>query len=164
MVMALLAIIFFTTVSLLYNRSMWNQAENLDNVAKVMQATHVAHSKLDEIDAKLLSQQVAYAHHQPGNIPPTVQQAFSPTWNAISSSYEGTANVDLPYAGYNFNITYNFVYCDSTGSSGGISQTYDDTEIYRFIKMTVTVASTPGMSHPVAVYRVYTKTNFYLDY
>jgi len=155
MIMALFAIVFFTTVSLIYNRSMWTQAESLDNVSKIIQATHLAHSRLDEIDAQLLSQQVAFAERQESNTPPTVEQAFT-----------GAHNVDLPYAGYNFNITYAFEYCDSLGSSSGISQTYDSylAPFYKFIKMTVTVASTPGMSHPVAVYRVYTKTNFYLDY
>ncbi len=159
MVLALMAIIFFTSVSLVYNRSMWNQAESLDNVAKIIQATHLAHSKLDQIDAQLLSQQVAFAQRQPGNIPPTVQQRYNP-------SLPGTDVVTnhLDYSGYTFNLYYDFDYCDSTGSILGVSQTYADSVHYKFFKMTVTVASTPGMSHPVSVSRVYTKTNFYLDY
>jgi starvation-inducible outer membrane lipoprotein len=153
MVLALFAIIFFTSVSLVYNRSMWNQAENLDNVAKIIQATHLAHSKLDQIDAELLSQQVAFAKRQIANTPPTVEQ-----------HYTGTVQENLTYSGYVFNLTYDHDYCDSLGSTVGVSQAYVDTTVYKFIKMTVTVASTPGMSHPVAVSRVYTKTNFYFDY
>jgi hypothetical protein len=153
MVLALFAIILFTTVSLVYNRSMWNQAESLDNVAKIIQATHLAHSRLDEVDAELLSHRVAFTKRQTGNTPPTVEQ-----------HYTGTQNVPLLYSGYTFNITYDHDYCDSLGGTSGISQTYADTTDYKFIKMTVTVASTPGMSHPVTVSRIYTKTNFYLDY
>ena len=153
MVLALMAIVFFTTVSLVYNRSMWTQAENLDNVAKIIQATQLAHSKLDQIDAELLSQQVAFAQRQPSNTPPTVQQHFT-----------GTVHDSLDYADYVFNLTYNFAYCDSTGGTTGVSQVYSDSTYYKFIKMTITVASTPGMSHPVVLSRVYTKTNFYLDY
>lgn len=159
MVLALMAIVFFTSVSLVYNRSMWNQAESLDNVAKIIQATHLAHSKLDQIDAQLLSNQIAFAKRQTNNIPPTVQQRYNP-------SIPGTNLVTnvLDYAGYTFNLYYDFDYCDSTGSTTGISQVYSDTLEYKFFKMTVTVASTPGMSHPVSIWRVYTKTNFYLDY
>jgi hypothetical protein len=153
MVLALFAIIFFTTVSLVYNRSMWNQAENLDNVAKIVQATNLAHSRLDEVDARLLSQQVAFAERQLNNTPPTVAQYFT-----------GTAIAGLAYSGYTFTVTYRHEYCDSLGGTTGISQTYDANANYKFIKMTVTIASTPGMSHPVVVSRVYTKTNFYLDY
>jgi hypothetical protein len=150
MIMALFAIVFFTTVSLIYNRSMWYQAENLDNVGKVIQATQLAHSKLDQIDAELLSQQLAFSEQQLNNTPPTVQQA-----------YDGvtTTNV-LDYAGYTFTATYNFDYCDSLGLNP--SDTYNPAA--KFIKVTVTIASTPGMSHQVAISRVYTKTNFYLDY
>lgn len=157
MVLALMAIVFFTSVSLVYNRSMWNQAESLDNVAKIIQATHLAHSKLDQIDAQLLSNQVAFAEEGMGK--PTVQQQFNPDHPNVTV----VQNV-LDYSGYTFNLSYDFDYCDSTGSTSGISQTYSDTLINKWIKMTVTVASTPGMSHPVAVWRVYTKTNFYFDY
>jgi hypothetical protein len=76
MVLAMFAIVFFTSVSLVYNRSMWNQAENLDNVAKVIQATQLAHSKLDEIDAQLLSQQVSFAERQANDTPPNRRAAF----------------------------------------------------------------------------------------
>jgi hypothetical protein len=153
MVLALFAIVFFTTVSLVYNRSMWTQAENLDNVAKIVQATQLAHSKLDQIDAELLSQQVAFAKRQVSGTPQTVEQ-----------HYVGTHLENLTYAGYAFTYTYDFDYCDSLGGTTGVSQTYADTTDYKFIKMNVTVASTPGMSHPVHLFRVYTKTNFYFDY
>lgn len=152
MVLALFAIVFFTTVSLIYNRSMWNQAESLDNISKVIQATQLAHSKLDEVDARLLSQQVAFAQRQPSNNPPTVQQYFI-----------GSQLVDLAYAGYKFNITYLHQYCDSLGTPW-VNQAYDENTDYKHLKMTVNVASTPGMSHPVAISRIYVKTNMYLDY
>lgn len=152
MIMALFAIVFFTTVSLMYNGAMWHQAESLDNIGKVIQATQLAHSKLDEVDARLLSQQVAFARRQPFNSPPTVAQYFT-----------GTQTVNLPYAGYTFRISYLHQYCDSLGTPWA-NQAYYDTLDYKYIKMTVNVASTPGMSHPVALDRIYVKTNMYLDY
>lgn len=153
MILAMFAIVFFTTVSLVYNRSMWNQAENLDNVAQIIQATQLAHSRLDEIDAQLLSRQVAFSKRQPGGDPLTVEQNFT-----------GTHAVNLTYSQYLFNLTYTHEFCDSLGNTAGISQVYSDTLDYKFIKMTVNVASTPGMTHPVILSRVYTKTNFYFDY
>jgi hypothetical protein len=148
MLLALAAIVFFTTVALVYNRSMWNQAESLDNAAKVIQATQLAHSKLDEIDARLLAQQITFANAS--YIPQTVREA-----------YDGrTVTNTLSYADYVFTATYNHDYCDSLGRHP--NETYNPNA--KFIKMTVTIASTPGMSHPVVLSRMYTKTNFYLDY
>jgi len=152
MVLALLAVVLFTTVSMVYNRSMWSGAEALDNISKVVQATQLAHSKLDEVDAKLLSRQVAFSKRQTNNTPPTVAQAFT-----------GTTLVNLPYSGYTFRITYDHKYCDSLGVNWA-NQAYSDTTNYKHIKMTLTVASTPGMSHPVVLSRIYVKTNMYRDY
>jgi len=155
MVLALMAIVFFTSVSLVYNRSMWNQAESLDNVSKIIQASQLAHSKLDQIDAELMAQQISFAERFPSNIPPTVQQKFNPS----IPSTDTFTNV-LSYSGYTFRLSYDFDYCDSLGTN--LSNVYNpDT---KYFKMTITVASTPGMSHPVVLSRVYTKTNFYLDY
>lgn len=148
MLLALFAIVFFTTVSLIYNRSMWNQVENLDNVAKVIQATQLAHSKLDEIDARLLAQQIVFADG--AETPPTVREAY----NGITQTH------DLTYAGYVFTVNFNHDYCDSLGLNP--SETYNPNAT--FIKVTARVFSTPGMFHDVTVSRVYTKTNFYLDY
>ncbi len=150
MVLALFAIVMFTTISLVYNRSMWNQAENLDNIAKVIQATQVAHSKLDEIDARLLSQMLSFSENQSSGTPLTVRQAYDNV----------TETIDLTYAGYVFTVSYNHEYCDSLGLNP--NETYNPDA--KFIKVTATVASNPGMSHPVFISRVYTKTNFYLDY
>ncbi len=137
MVLALFAVMMFTTIILVYNRSMWSQAELLDNGAKVIQATQLAHSRLDEIDAKLFSQLVAF--------------------NNVVNVFSGSQTVNLAYTGYTFSLDYDFKYCDSLGVNLG-NQSYDDSP--NFYKMTVTVSAN-GMPHPVSVTRLYNKTDLY---
>lgn len=153
MLWALMAVVFFTTVSLVYNQSMWTQAESLETVAQSIQATQIAHSRLDEIDARLFSQQVSFALRDPDNVIKTVEQAFT-------TALKGGATT-LAYSGYTFNVAYNFDYCDSTGDASSTSQSYNPSAY--FIKMTVTIASTPGMKHPLSLTRVYARTNLYWD-
>jgi len=148
MLLALFAIVFFTSISLVYNRSMWNQAENLDNVAKIIQATHLAHSQLDEIDARLFSKAIKFS------------EVGRPLANGNNSTYMGTKPVVLTYAGYKFIMSYLRTECDSLGNNPNNSIPYSANNL--FFKMTVTIASTPGMSHPVSVYRIYTKTNLHI--
>jgi len=138
MVMALFAIVFFTTISLVYNRSMWSQTEVLDNGAKVIQAAQLVHSKLDEIDAKLMSHKVAF--------------------NAVGTTFTGTQAVSLAYTGYNFSITYKFLYCDSMGVSLS-NQTYNANPT--FYSMTVTATSDKGLKHAVSETRIFAHTGLY---
>lgn len=152
MLWALIAVVFFTTISLVYNHSMWDQAGSLENAAQLIQATQLAHSRLDEIDARLFSHQVAFAKRDPDDVIKTVEQAFT-------TALKG-GNTTLPYSGYTFNVSYTFRYCDSLGVDLA-SQTYNPSAY--FYKMTVTVASTPGMQHPVALTRSFARTNLYWD-
>ncbi len=138
MVMALFAIVFFTTIALVYSRSMWDTAEALDDGSKVIQATHLAHSKLDEIDAKLFSHQIAF--------------------NAVINNFTGTQTVDQAYTGYKYFVTYSFKYCDSLGVNLG-SQAYQANPF--FYKMTITVAADHGMKVPVVVTRLFNKIDLY---
>ncbi len=132
MVLALLAVVLFTTISLVYNRGMWSQAETLDNAAKAVQATQLAHSRLDEIDAKLFSKQIAFSN--------------------IRTLYTGTSTVNLSYAGYKFTVTYTPNYCDSLGV---VTTVPNDL----FVKVQMTVRATSGMKAPIRISRIYTKTN-----
>jgi hypothetical protein len=144
MVLALMAIVFFTTVSLVYNRSMWTQAENLDNVAKVMQATQLAHSKLDEIDAKLFA-----------------GKYFNPKFkfSDVKTTFTGSNILcNLAFSGYKFKLSYAFAFCDTFGLEYADQASPPSVNTF---KMTTTISSTPGMSHTVAVSRIYTKISLY---
>lgn len=132
MLLALLAIVFFTTVALVSNRSMWSQAASLDNAAKVIQATQLAHSRLDQIDARLFSKQLAFA--------------------SIKTTYNTTQNVVLTHPGYKFTVTYLTVDCDSLGTPVTPANNL-------FVKVSVSVAASGGMRYPVKITRLYTKTN-----
>jgi hypothetical protein len=152
MLWGLMAVVFFTTVSMVYNRSMWTQAESLETAGQLIQATQLAHSRLDEIDARLFSKQVSFALRDPDNVVPTVEQAFT---TALKG---GITN--LAYSGYKFNVIYNFKYCDSLGVDL-TNQTYNSSAL--FIKMSLTIASTPGMKNPLTLSRLYARTNLYWD-
>lgn len=167
MLLALLAIVLFTTLALVYNRNMWNQAENLDNVAQIIQATQLAHSKLDQIDALLFAKKIRFAQNQTNNqgdiIPPyTIRRQFIGLDTAPAVSVKAAET--LAYSGYTFVPTYSFTYCNEFGEidSLHIDQTPANNQNALYIKMMVTIASTPGMSHPVAVSRIYTRNTFFL--
>ena len=55
MVMAMIAVVFFTTIATVYNRSMLIQQDNLNDATLVVQTTQICHSALDEIDALLFA-------------------------------------------------------------------------------------------------------------
>jgi hypothetical protein len=146
MVLALLAVVLFTTTSMVYSRSMWNQAELLDRTGKVIQATQLAHSRLDEIDAKLFSRQIAFAKE--GGLP-TIRQAFIGTDIPINLS-----------SGYSYNLSYIFEYCDSLGRGIeiGYPQTYNANA--KYVKMSVSIRKIPSMAEKVIISRIYTKTSW----
>lgn len=167
MLMALFAIVLFTTISLVYSRSMWDQAENLDNVAQIIQATQLAHSKLDEIDALLFAKKIRFAQNQTDNqgdiiTPYTIRRQFIglDTDPAVSVK----AAESLEYSGYTFVPTYSFTYCNEFGAIDSlyIDQDPANNQNALYIKMVVNIASTPGMSHPVEVSRIYTRNTFFL--
>lgn len=169
MFLALMAIILFTTISLVYNRSMWNQAENLDNVAQIIQATQLAHSRLDEIDALLFAKKLRFAMDANSGhpnyiltLPYTIRRTFIGTDPNVSTVVKPAVTLD--YAGFTFVPTYSFTYCNEFGEidSLHIDQTPANNQNALYIKMVVSIASTPGMSHPVVVSRIYTYNSFFL--
>jgi hypothetical protein len=165
MLLALFAIVFFTTVSLVYNQSMWSQAESLDKATKVIQATQLAHSRLDEIDAKLFSKQIAFAkrsyeHHHHHNHTETDYDVGPigpfPVKDTFTATLASPEVVNMGYTGDKFKLSYDFQYCDSLGNAL-TNQSYNENAL--FFKMTVVIDSTPGMKYPVKLSRIYTKTN-----
>ncbi|HNX38631.1 MAG TPA: hypothetical protein PL124_12390 [Candidatus Cloacimonadota bacterium] len=134
MVMALMAVVFFTTISLMYNQAMWTQADNLNDATLVVQASQIGHMVLDEVDAKLFSKQLAFAN--------------------ISSSYNFTRNTFYPHLKVTFNIKSVAADCDSLGNN--LPQPVTN-NIYK--RVTVTISGPQGLRHPVTMRRLYTKTN-----
>jgi len=134
MVLAMLAVMFFTTISLLYNRTMWTQLDNLNDATLLVQATQIAHSVLDEVDAKLFAKQLAFAN--------------------ITTSYNFTRTTAMPHLGVTFNITANAADCDSLGNN---LTTPITNNIYKRVR--VTISGPRGLRYPVTLRRLYTKTN-----
>jgi uncharacterized membrane protein affecting hemolysin expression len=60
MVLALFAVVLFTSISLSYNQALWTQTDYLNNATLVVQANYICHSVLDEIDAKLFSKSYSF--------------------------------------------------------------------------------------------------------
>ncbi len=138
MVLALFAVVFFTSIAMVYNRSMWDQAELLENASKYVQASHLAHSVLDEIDAKLFSKQLAF--------------------NNVKTSYNNVVRtMNLQHTGGTWTLNITAVDCDSLGVP---LQTAVANNIYVLISTAVNTSS--GLKHPVTMKRVYTKTHLNL--
>jgi len=135
MVLAMLAVVLFTTMALVFNRGMWGQAAVLDTTNKMVQAIQLAHTSLDEIDAKLFSKQVAFSN--------------------IKTTFTGYRNVTLSYVGYTYKVTYTPADCDSLGNVVTPANNI-------WVKVSVKVEYLPGgMKTPINLTRIFTKTNLY---
>ena len=134
MLLALIAVVFFTTIALIYNQAMWHQADNLYDAALVVQSSQICHMVLDEVDAKLFSKQLAFAN--------------------IITNYNTTVNRSYPHLGETFTITTVAVDCDSLGNNLTTPVTNN---IYKRVQ--VTVSGPAALRRPVSLRRIYTKTN-----
>lgn len=134
MVLVMFAVVFFTSIALIYNRSAWSQKENLYNANSFVQATLLAHSVLDEVDAKLLSKQIRY--------------------DEIITNYNTERVVNLAHVGEVYRLTIRAVHADSTGVSLG---TANPGNIYT--RVSIQVSASAGLRHPVNMSRVYLKTH-----
>ncbi len=133
MFVAVLAVVLFSTVVLLMNRTMLEQNDLLINASTYMQASHLSHSILDEVDSKLFSKQLKFAQ--------------------IKTTYTTTRTYNLPHTGGVWTAQISAVDCDSLG----IPLT---TPVTNNIYVRVLVrTSTTGLKNPVLMQRVYTKTN-----
>lgn len=136
MVLALFAVVFFSTVALLYNRAVWDQTELLIHANKYVQSSHLNHSVLDEVDARLFSKQLAFAN--------------------IKTQYNTTRTVTLAHTGGVYQIQIAAVDCDSLGVP---LSTPVANNIYTIVSVTT---NTAGLQRPVVLRRVYTKTHLNL--
>ncbi len=137
MVLALFAVVFFTSVAANYNRQVLEQNDYLINASQYVQASQLCHSVLDEIDAKLFARMIAF---------------FS-----VKTTYANVnRTIDLQFPGDVYQLNIRAVDCDSLG----IPLT---TAVVNNIWVRVTVtASTQGLKVPATLQRVYTKTHLNL--
>lgn len=134
MVLVMFAVVFFTSIALIYNRGAWSQKENLYNANSFVQATILAHTVLDEVDAKLLSKQL--------------------TFDGIITNYNTERVVNLAHVGETYRLVIRAVQADSTGVN---LATPDPDNIYT--KVSIQVSAPAGLRHPVNMSRVYLKTH-----
>jgi hypothetical protein len=134
MVLALLAIVLFTTLSLSYNHAIWRQTNYLNNATLVVQASQLCHSILDEADAKLFSDQLDISN--------------------LVSTYNFTRTQTFPHLPETFTIESVAADCDSLG--GNLSSPNPNSLFKRIV---VTVSGPVALRHPYSMMRLYTKTN-----
>jgi hypothetical protein len=136
MVLALFAVVFFTTMAGNYNRVLLDQNDYLINATQHVQATQLCHAVLDEVDAKLFSNQLSY--------------------DSIIATYDGvTRDIDLNFPGDQYDISISADFCDSLG----IVRAEDDTLAIN--RLVMVEASTQGLKVPVRMQRIYAKIHYY---
>lgn len=133
MVLALLAVILFTTLSLTYNQATWRQTDFVNSATIVVQASQICHSVLDEADAKLFSHQLDIAN--------------------LVSSYNFTRTQSFTFLPEKFTIVAVAADCDSLGRDLN-----NPNPNSLFKRVVVTVSGPVALKHPVSLMRVYTKT------
>jgi hypothetical protein len=133
MLLALLAVVLFTSVAANYNRKMLDQNDYLINATQYVQASQLCHTVLDEIDAKLFAKMIAF---------------FS-----VKTTYANVnRTIDLAFPGDVYNLNIRAVDCDSLGIplSTPVANNI-------WVRVTVT-ANTKGLRVPATLQRIYTKT------
>ncbi|GAB1468707.1 hypothetical protein MASR2M64_14520 [Candidatus Cloacimonadota bacterium] len=134
MILALLAVVLFTTLSLSYNQSIWRQTDYINNATIVVQASQLCHAILDEADAKLFSKQLDISN--------------------LVTTYNFTRTQTYPHLSETFVIQSVAVNCDSLG--GNLS-TPNPNSLFK--RVVVTVSGPGALRRPYSMTRLYTKTN-----
>lgn len=137
MLLALMAVVFFTSVAANYNRKILDQNDYLINATQYVQASQLCHTVLDEVDAKLFAKMIAFKN--------------------VKVTYANlNRTIDLAFPGDVYQVNIQTVDTDSLGiplSTPVLNNIY--------VRVRVT-ASTPGLKVPVVLQRVYTKTHLNL--
>jgi len=136
-VLAMFAVLFFTTISMVYNRGAWDQTRRLHDANAFVQASQLCHSVLDEVDAKLFSKQLSFA--------------------GVKTTFNTTHTLNLAHVGDIYTLTVTAVDCDSLGVPLSTPVTNN---IYTVVSVTANTSS--GLKHPVTLRRIYTKTHLNL--
>lgn len=133
MVLALFAVVLFSSIALAYNQALWRQTDYLFNAQLVVQSNHLCHEILDEVDAKLFSDQITFD-------------------DVVPNYHNKTRSVYIASQSETYSLAIKATVCDSTGtilSSGSTSL---------FRRVDVTVSGPPALKHPVTMNRLYTRT------
>jgi hypothetical protein len=133
MVLALFAVILFSSVALSYNQAIWRQTDYLFNAQLVVQCNHLCHEVLDEVDAKLFSKQLGFD-------------------NIISTYNNKTRSVTIASQSETYNLLIKAAVCDSFG----VVMPADSLSLFR--RVDVSVSGPPALKRPVNMYRLYTRT------
>ena len=133
MVLALFAVVLFTTLSLSYNQAIWRQTDYLNNATLVVQASQICHGFLDEVDAKLFSGQLDI--------------------DDLVDSYNFTTTKTYPHLPVIFNVTSVAADCDSLGQD---LATPNPNSLYK--RVTVTVSGHSYLRQPYSMTRIFTET------
>ena len=134
MVAVLFAVIFFTSVALIYNNSAFRQREYLFDANAFVQAAVLAHEKLDEIDAKLLGNVISFEN--------------------ITSTFDGSSfNRNLQYVGQTYRLQTSVDVVDEDG----VTQA-DDADT-GYLRVSVLVLPDAGMKNSLTMSRIYADTD-----
>ncbi len=134
MVLALFAVVLFTSLSLCYNQAMWRQTDYINNATLVVQASQICHAILDEADAKLFSNQIAIEN--------------------LVSTYTFTRVQSFPHLSEAFTVVSVAANCDSLGRDLSVANSNS-----LFKRVEVTVSGPGGLKYPYTMRRLFTKTN-----
>ncbi len=133
MVLALLAVVLFSSIALGYNQAVWRQTDYLFNAQLVVQSNHLCHAVLDEVDAKLFSDQI--------------------TFDDIIPDFDNTTrSVYIDSQSETYDLAISAAVCDSIGTILPAGST----SLFR--RVDVTVSGPPALKHPVSMNRLYTRT------
>jgi hypothetical protein len=135
MVLAMFAIVLFTTLSLTYNQAIWIQTDYLNNATLVVQASQICHSILDEADAKLFSKQLDFSD--------------------LVSEYNFAKSITYPHLPITLNVQSVAINCDEFGDPLEVD---DPLSIWK--KVTVTVSGHGYLQRPYVMQRIYVETSF----
>ena len=157
MVLALLATVLFTSLSLTYNQAIWAQTDYLNNATTVVQASQICHSELDKIDAELLAGRIGLEEIKNANGVVVLK--------GIKELHNTSTTLDLSHLSEKYNIHTEAVFCDKYGNT--MEMVYDpDKDEYEpkpiesslYVKMTVTVSGPNYLKHPYSMTRIFTET------
>jgi len=132
MVLALFAIVLFTTLSLTYNQAIWAQTDYLNNATLVVQASQICHSILDEADAKLFSKQLELVD--------------------LLTEYNFTRTQTYPHLPITFNVEAVTINCDEMGQPLAVD---DPLSLYK--RVTITVSGHSYLQRPYVMQRIFTE-------
>jgi hypothetical protein len=131
MILVLLAVVLFTKLAMVTNKSIIAEVDQLQHSTYILQATNLAQRYMDEVDAKLYSKVI--------------------TLDQISSNYAGTRTVQPIANDMTYNVTIAVATVDSLGTSTASTTNYR--------KLTIAVTTTPSTIQSVVMTRLYRKVD-----